>query len=295
MPFGSAAAASTLAPMNSAANLLPHWLHVAKPVIGMIHLLALPGAPLFRGDVGGIRDAVLRDAEALVSGGVHGLMIENFGDVPFYPGRVPAGVVAQMTVLAGEVVRRFPQTPLGINVLRNDGLSALAIAHAVGAQFIRVNVLCGARVADQGILQAIAHDLLRERAMLRADVKIFADVYVKHSAALAEQPLAAQVEDTLHRGLADALIVSGSGTGKPTDPAHLVDVRAAAGTAAIFVGSGVAVQTIQHYLPYADGFIVGTALKRDGDPANPVDVARVREIVDRASEHPIRASGMEHV
>src|SRR5947199_7450596 len=118
-------------------------------------------------------------------------MIETFGDVPFYPGQVPACVVAPMTAFAAEVRRAAPQLPLGINVLRNDGQSALAIAHAIGASFIRVNVLCGARVTDQGLIQGIAHDLLRDRALLGAtDVKIFADVDVKHSAALAQRPLA---------------------------------------------------------------------------------------------------------
>ena len=275
-----------------AAPFLPQWSHVAKPVIGMLHLLPLPGSPLFGGDPAKGRDALLRDAEALSAGGVHALMLENFGDVPFYPGRVPAHVVAHMTAAAAEVRRRFPDLPLGINVLRNDGLSALAVAHAAGAAYVRVNVLCGARVADQGVLQGIAHDLLRERALLRADVRILADVDVKHSAPLAARSLADEVDDTLRRGLADALVVSGAGTGKATDPAHVVDVRTAAGGAApVFVGSGVTAQTIQHYLPYADGFIVGTATKRDGDPRQPVEVARVRELVDRTSEHHIREAG----
>src|SRR5688572_18655907 len=180
--------------------LLHEWSTVGRPVVGMLHLPPLPGSPRFAGDAGAILPVVLRDAEALVSGGVHGLMLENFGDVPFYPGRVPAHVVARMTAIACEVRRHFPQTPLGINVLRNDGCSALAVAHAAGAQFIRVNVLCGARVADQGILQGIAHDLLRERAVLGASaVRIFADVDVKHSAPLAARPLADEVADTLHR------------------------------------------------------------------------------------------------
>src|SRR4051812_13484696 len=110
-------------------TFLPQWSSVRKPVVGMLHLLPLPGSAQFGGDLGSISSAMLRDAEALVKGGVHGLMLENFGDVPFYPGRVPAHVVSQMTVLAGEVRRRFT-LPIGINVLRNDGQSALAIAHA---------------------------------------------------------------------------------------------------------------------------------------------------------------------
>ncbi|HXD50949.1 MAG TPA: BtpA/SgcQ family protein, partial [Burkholderiales bacterium] len=146
-------------------SLHPRWKNNRKIVIGMLHLPPLPGAPLFDGNLKRIRDSVLRDAETLATGGVHGLMMENFGDVPFYPDRVPASVVAQMTALACEVRGRV-DLPLGINVLRNDGRSALAVAHACGASFIRVNVLCGARVADQGLIQGIAHDLLRERALL---------------------------------------------------------------------------------------------------------------------------------
>ncbi len=180
-------------------HLVARWPAGRKVVIGMVHLMPLPGSPRYGGDLRAVREAAMRDAAALAEGGVDGLMIENFGDVPFYPGRVPAYVVAHMTALTVEVRRRF-DLPVGINVLRNDGRSGLAVAHAAGAQFVRVNVLCGARAADQGVIQAIAHDLLRERAALRADVKIFADVDVKHSAPLAPRALAEEAADTLHRG-----------------------------------------------------------------------------------------------
>jgi membrane complex biogenesis BtpA family protein len=254
---------------------------VDKPVIGMLHLPPLPGSPGFAGDLDAIYESVLRDARALQAGGVHGLMMENFGDVPFYPGRVPAYVVAQMTAIAVEV-RRAVQLPLGINVLRNDGLSALAIAVASKADFIRVNVLCGARVCDQGLLQGIAHDLLRERAILRAErIKILADVDVKHSAALAARPIADEVDDTIHRGLADGVIVSGAGTGKPADLGKLKAVKAAAGDRPVYLGSGVTAASVNHFLPHADGFIVGTAFKQSGNVANPVDVDRVKELVGR--------------
>ena len=256
--------------------LLAAWENVRKPVIGMLHLAALPGSPLYGGSLAEIRDAVLRDAQLLAEGGVNGLMIENFGDTPFFPGRVPAHVVAHMTAIAAQVRQAVPDLPLGINVLRNDGLSALSVAHAVGAEYVRVNVLCGARVADQGLLQGIAHDLLRLRAELKADaIKIFADVDVKHSAPLAERPIADEVDDTLHRGMADALIVSGAGTGKPTDPEKVKMVKAAAKGAPVFLGSGVTPQTVDALLPHADGFIVGTYFKKDGV----VDVARVRDLM----------------
>ncbi|HEY2587766.1 MAG TPA: BtpA/SgcQ family protein [Tepidisphaeraceae bacterium] len=262
----------------SAREFLSEWSNVPKPVIGMLHLLPLPGSPRFGGSMEAIRTAMLRDAETLAAGGVHAFMIENFGDVPFYPNCVPASVVAQITALALQVRQRF-ERPLGINVLRNDGCAALAAAHAVGAQFIRVNVLCGARVADQGLIQGIAHDLLRDRAILRSDVKILADVDVKHSAPLSPRPLADEVADTLHRGLADALVVSGSGTGQRTDPQHVRTVKAAAGDAPVFIGSGASPETIGDYLPHCDGFIVGSAFKRDGRVEEPVDPQRVAAIM----------------
>lgn len=262
--------------------LVPAWADVAKPVIGMLHLKPLPGSPKFGGDLDAVRESLLRDAAALVEGGVHGLIIENFGDTPFFPKRVPAYVVAHMTRLAHEVRARY-DVPLGINVLRNDGLSALAVAQAVGVAFIRVNVLCGARVADQGILEGIAHELARERAALRAnEIKVFADVSVKHSAPLGpEPPLEQQVADTITRGQADVVVVSGSGTGQPTDQRELKRAKSAAGDTPVFVGSGVTPETIAELAADADGFIVGTGLKIDGVATNPVDQQRVRELVRR--------------
>jgi membrane complex biogenesis BtpA family protein len=255
--------------------------HAKKVVIGMLHLPPLLGSRLYGGSMSLIRDLLLRDAAALAEGGVHGLMMENFGDVPFFPGRVPAYVAAHMTALAVEVRQRI-DLPLGINVLRNDGLTALAVAHAAGASFIRVNVLCGARVTDQGLIQGIAHDLLRENwdAETRK-IQIFADVDVKHSAALAPRPIADEVDDTIHRGLASALIVSGAGTGKPTDPKKVKAVKEAAGDVPVFIGSGVSIQTLPAFLDHADGFIVGTAFKRDGLASNPVDPKRVKKFMGR--------------
>jgi membrane complex biogenesis BtpA family protein len=262
-------------------NRLPALSDAKHVVIGVLHLPPLPGSPRYGGNRDAIRESLRRDLDALGAGGVHGLMMENFGDVPFYPGRVPAYVIAEMTTLAVEV-KRLCELPLGINVLRNDGCGALAVAHAAGADFIRVNVLCGARVADQGVIQGIAHDLLRERALLGATgIRIFADVDVKHSAPLAARELADEVDDTIERGLADAVIVSGTGTGKRTDPTHVAAVRTAARGVSVFIGSGVSAATIADYLPHADGFIVGTSFKADNNPRNPVDVTRVRELMDR--------------
>jgi uncharacterized protein len=260
--------------------LLDAWKSVRGPLVGMLHLPPLPGSPRAELRLEAIRDHVLRDAEALVSGGIQGLMLENYGDVPFTAGRVEAATVAAMTWLAAEVRRQFPAVPLGINVLRNDGLSALAIAHAVGASFIRVNVLAGARLTDQGLIQGIAHDLLRERTRLGASaVKILADIDVKHSTPLAPGSLTDEAADLVQRALADGLIVTGRATGQSAALADLREVKAAADGRPVFVGGGVSAQSAGEFAKLADGLIVGSWLKVDGNVANPVDPRRVRELV----------------
>jgi len=254
------------------------WTRV-KPVIGMLHLAPLPGSPQASQSLAAITERALSDAAALAAGGCHALMMENFGDVPFYPGRVPAVVVAAMTAIAAAVRRQTP-LPLGINVLRNDGQSALAVAIGAGAEFIRVNVLSGARVTDQGLIQGIAHDLLRDKAQLGATgVRILADADVKHAAPLAARELGDEVKDLLLRGLADAVIVSGSGTGQPVSIAKLKMVKEAAQGRPVLIGSGATAASLAELAPYADGFIVGTALKQDGISANPVDPKRVKEFM----------------
>jgi membrane complex biogenesis BtpA family protein len=250
-----------------------------KPLIGMLHVPPLPGSPCYGGNWPAVQDHVLRDAEALVSGGLHGLMLENYGDAPFFPGRVPAHVVASLTALAAGVRAQF-DVPLGINVLRNDGQSALAVAQAVGAHFIRVNILCGARLTDQGVIQGIAHELLRDRRQLGAEtIRILADVNVKHSAPLAARPIAEEIDDLLHRGGADGVIISGSATGKAADLAEVQRVHEAiAGRAPLIIGSGICAENLAAFLPHADAFIIGSSLKHEGRLENPIDVWRVEAV-----------------
>lgn len=264
---------------------MPHplsdiWPGLDKPIIGMLHLKPLPGSHRYGGDRRSIRQALLADADALVQGGADGLMIENFGDAPFHPGPVPAHTVADITALAAAVRDRHLDTPLGVNVLRNDACAALSIAAALGLDYIRVNVLCGARVTDQGIIEAVAHDLLRLRRHIDADhVRILADVDVKHSAPLAERSIEDEVADTVERGGADALIASGSATGSPTDPDHLRRIRRAALDTPLLVGSGVTAGTIADLADHADGFIVGSSVKADTAATHPVDPRRVERLV----------------
>ena len=252
-----------------------------KALIGVLHVPALPGSPHNRLGLQAITEWVLRDADALVSGGTDAMILENFGDVPFFPGRVPAYTVAFLSVLASEVRRRH-DVPLGINVLRNDAASALGVAGATGAEFIRVNVFTGARLTDLGVIEGSAQHLLRLRKLLGCDVSIFADVNVKHSAPLAPRDFGEEVEETVLRGSADAVIVTGSATGRQTALEDLKAAREAAHGAPVLAGSGADARTIAAVLRHADGAIAGTSLKSESITTNPVDPARVREFVHAA-------------
>ena len=245
----------------------------------MLHVPALPGSPQGRLEFNAIVTWVLKDADALASGPVDALLLENFGDAPFYPRRVPPHTVAFMTAIAREVKREF-RLPLGINVLRNDAESAIAIASAVSADFIRVNIHTGARVTDQGLIEGTAHETLRYRKLLGSDVKIFADVDVKHSVPVATRRLQDEVEEMISRGGADAVIVTGTATGKEAAFEDLRMAKDAASSASVFAGSGVDIENVAAVLKIADGVIVGTALKRDGITTNAVDVHRVRALLD---------------
>ena len=237
----------------------------------------------------GVVAPAVADARALVEGGMDALLVENYGDVPFTAGRVEAATVAAMTVAVAEIRRALPGTPLGVNVLKNDARSALAVACAAGARFVRVNVLAGAVVADQGLVQTPAHEALRDRRLLGADVRILADVQGKHAVPLAPVALEQQARDLVHRALADGLIVSGPATGEVTPVGDVKRVRSAVPDVPLLVGSGVTPESVAELLSVADGVIVGTSLKRDGDVRAPVDPARVRRLV--AAAGPPRAPG----
>ncbi len=248
---------------------------VDPPVIGMVHLRALPGSPGWQGDLDAVGEAALRDAAALADGGVGALMVENYHDVPFFAGAVPAVTVAAMTRLAGAIVDAHPGLPVGVNVLRNDAAAALAVAAATGARFVRVNVLCGAVVADQGLIRSDAARVLRLRRELGLEsVGIMADLAVKHAAPLAPRPIAEEAADLRRRALADAIIVSGAATGAATDPARAAAVRAAEPDAPVLVGSGMTIENLDGFAGTVDGYIIGTSLQQPGPDGRPVVSAR---------------------
>jgi hypothetical protein len=261
----------------------------SKPVVGMVHLPPLPGAPRYDPEGGreGLHESARRDAERLAAGGVDAVMVENFGDAPFHPEDVPNHVVAEMASLA-RTVREAAGLPVGVNVLRNDGPAAIAVAAASGADFVRVNVHVGARVADQGILEGRAHETVRLRERIDAGgVRILADVDVKHSAPLADRGYEAEsLAESAERGLADGVVVSGARTGRETalaDVERAVERRDDLGLdVPVFVGSGVTARNVDELLSVADGVVVGTALKEGGETTAPVSVGRVEELIAAA-------------
>jgi len=227
----------------------------------------------------GIIRFAVADARAYERGGAHGIFIENFGDAPFTKSGAAPETIAAMAA-AGCAVRAAVKLPIGFNVLRNDARAALALCAACGGDFIRVNVHCGAMLTDQGIIEGDAFHTLRERARLAPGVRILADVHVKHAVPLGDWSLEDAASDTLERGLADALIVSGSGTGKAADLDDVRRVRTACPRAKILLGSGVNAENVRDFLQIADGAIVASSLKRDGKLSNPVDAKRVAALVN---------------
>lgn len=245
-----------------------------KWFIGTVHLLPLPGSPRWAGDMTAVVRHALGDARAYADGGAAALVIENFHDVPFTRGSVAPETIAAMAAVAA-AIRAAVSLPLGFNVLRNDARAGVGLCAACGGQFLRVNVHSGAMLTDQGLIESNAYETLRARRHLCPEAKILADVHVKHAVPLGNSTIELAARDTLERGLADALIVSGTGTGMATDLHDVRRVRTACPTAKILLGSGVTAENIGPFLPLVQGVIVGSSLKKGGRLLNPVDPKRV--------------------
>lgn len=227
-----------------------------------------------------IEDAAER-AEHLTTAGFTGLMIENFGDIPFFADTVPPETVAAQAV-AVAAVSSDNEARIGVNVLRNDALAALGIAAATGADFIRVNVLTGSMNTDQGPIVGRAAEVARARSTLGPTVQVWADVFVKHATPPPGAELEQVAADTLERGGADALVVSGSATGSAPPLERLERLRKAFPNASLVVGSGADSENLAALADLADHVIVGTSLEVDGRPGAPIDPARLDRFVAAA-------------
>ena len=219
-------------------------------------------------------DDALHRATTLKAAGFGALMVENFGDIPFYADAVPPETVAALAVcvraVAGETA-----IPVGVNVLRNDALAALGIAAVTGSAMLRVNVLTGSMETDQGPIVGRAAELVRRRQVLAPECRIWADVMVKHATPPPGLTLEQSADDTWHRGGADALIVSGSGTGHAPDTESLERLRSAVPDAPLVIGSGADPVNVARFGELVDHIIVGTALEVDGRPGADLDDRRI--------------------
>jgi membrane complex biogenesis BtpA family protein len=260
---------------------LPELFGVEKPIVGMVHLWPLPGAPGYLGrGLGPILEQAQRDAEALQQGGVDGLIVENMWDLPYYVGSdVQLESITAQAVAASRIAE-MADVPVGANVIHNGWQAELAIAVAAGLDFVRICILTGSRLWDTGDLDhGCAADLLRRRKELGAEqIKLFADVDKKHSVPFPGLDLETHIEWTeFYR--ADALIVSGRMTGS-APPLEKVRRAKEVANRPVLMGSGTTAENIASFLQYADGAIVGSSLKVDAVAENPVDVTRVRRYVE---------------
>ncbi len=238
-------------------------------LIGMVHLGPLPGSA-HPADLDSVLERAAADASVLAETGYDAIMVENFGDAPFYKDDVPKITVAAMTS-AVITVANAARLPVGVNVLRNDALAALAVAAAAGAAFIRVNVLSGTMYTDQGIIEGQAAAVARARQSFAPGVAIMADCFVKHAAAPPGVTFEQALVDLWERSGADAVVVSGSGTGRAPDASHVAEARDVLGPdAPIFLGSGVDAANAASLLAAATGAIIGSSLKV-GRAADPID------------------------
>lgn len=258
------------------------------PLIGVIHLPPLPGSPgaihLHPADaLADAGQAAIAEAVLLTKAGFGAIILENFGDVPFYKNTVPPETVASMAIIAA-AVRETTGARIGINVLRNDARSALAIAAVTGCDFVRVNVLAGVSATDQGLVEGHAAEWIRERDRLGANVAILADADVKHARSLSMKDLATEIEDLGLRAGADGVIITGSTTGREPDPATL-DAGIAAMKSlgiSVWIGSGSSAENVGELRRAGFGVIVGSALRRGGRAGAPLETVRVKKFLEAA-------------
>jgi len=254
---------------------------VAKPVFGMIHLGALPGSPRYEGNMDAVLNRARNDTLSLIEAGVDALVIENFNDDPFFTETIAPETIASMTLAAKIVADLAPNTPLGINVLRNSWQAAMGIAAVIGAKFIRINILTDAMITDQGLIQGCSASLLRYRKSLGAEkVMIFADIESKHAAPLTKRPRNVIAMDMIERGGADALIVSGLTSSDPPQLEHLHELRGTTTNTPLIIGSGMSIKTVE-LLKFADATIFGFGAKPH--LKSPVDKKMAVDFMDYAT------------
>lgn len=259
-----------------------------KVGIGVVHLAPLPGSPAYAGDMDGIVAKAAREAGIIEKAGFGGLIVENYGDIPFHRDEVGPETIASMALIM-KAVGDAVDLPVGINVLRNDARAALAIAGVCRAEFIRVNVLVGAFVTSEGIIEGRPAEVLRLRDVLAPDTLVFADIMVKHASPLAPTSVSEQALDAVERGKADCIIVTGKRTGLPPSAEELSEARNAltdkTRQVPVLVGSGAVPSNLDSLLELSDGVIVGSYMREGGLAGADLDIDRAAEIGGMLRKH----------
>lgn len=252
-------------------------------IIGCVHVLSLPGAAGYEGNMPAIISTAVSDARAYADNGIDALIIENMHDVPYLLGSVEPETTAAMTAVA-KAVREAVAVPIGIQILAGANIEALGVAIAASLDFLRVEGFVFAHVGDEGFHQSCAAQLIRRRAALCANnIKIFADIKKKHSShAITADISLAETAHAAEFFKADGLIVTGSATGVAPSARDVIEVKQSA-SSPVMVGSGVTLDNLDEFFAHADALIVGSSLKFDSKWENPVDAARVRALTRAAA------------
>ena len=257
---------------------------INKTVVGMIHVDALPGTPKYKGDVENIINSAVKEAMIYKNSGIDAIAIENMHDIPYLKRNVGPEIISLMGII-GREVKKASQLPCGIQILAGANKEALAAAHSAGMDFIRSEGFVFAHVADEGIMESDAGELLRYRKQIGAeDILIFTDIKKKHSSH--SITLDVDIIETAKAAeffLSDGVILTGTSTGKETDIDELKKVRGAV-KIPVLVGSGLTADNIEKYFPAADAFIIGSYFKKGGYWQNEVDADRVKALVDKINK-----------
>ena len=249
-------------------------------IIGVLHLKGLPGSPSNKFSLDDIIKLAQDDVNNLITGGVDGIIIENFGDVPFVKDNVSKRTVASFTTVVNNL-SISEDVEVGINVLRNDAIAALSIAESTKSEFVRINILNNMMYTDQGIIEGKAHEVDYLKKTLSYKIKVYADVFVKHAVAPPGSNIQNHTKELVERTGADVVIITGDGTGQQINLDELMKVREIVPQGKLAIGSGVNESNIKKYIGIADILIIGTHFKIDQDVSKPVDTESVKKIIGK--------------
>lgn len=252
-----------------------------KPIIGMIHVDALPGTPKYSGSVKEIIENALNEASIYCKCGIDALMIENMHDVPYLNRNVGSEITSLMSIILYEIKKAY-KVPLGIQILAGANKEALSAANSAGADFIRAEGFVFAHIADEGMFNSDAGEILRYRKQINADnVLVFTDIKKKHSShSITADTDILETAKAAEFFLSDGVIVTGGATGK--EPS-LEEIKAVKKNLKIPVlaGSGITEKNVDQYIEYCDALIIGSYFKKNGLWSNPIDPDRVRSFMKK--------------